>query len=175
MFPRYFLLICLCAALAPLARSFLGEPATGAAFPGWPTHFETRPLTLLPLTPLEETLQQEFPGRVGRFSDGQREIILRWVTQETRKLHSSSDCFKANGYRIEALPLKRDGEALWSRFVATRGKVRLEVAERIYTESGGQWSDVSAWYWAAQLGRTHGPWWAVTVASQAADRDGAPR
>jgi hypothetical protein len=175
MFPRYFLLICLCAALAPLARAFLGEPATGAAFPGWPTHFETRPLTLLPLTPLEESLQQEFPGRVGRFSDGQREIILRWVTQETRKLHSSSDCFKANGYQIEALPLKRDGEALWSRFVATRGKVRLVVAERIYTESGGQWSDVSAWYWAAQLGRTHGPWWAVTVASQAADRDGAPR
>lgn len=175
MFPRYFLLICLCAALAPLARAFLGEPATSVAFPGWPTHFETQPLTPLPLTPLEESLQQEFPGRVGRFSDGKREIILRWVTQETRKLHSSSDCFKANGYRIEALPLKRDGEALWSRFVAARGKVRLDVAERIYTESGGQWSDVSAWYWAAQLGRTHGPWWAVTVASQAADGDGARR
>lgn len=110
-----------------------------------------------------------FPGRVGRFSDGQREIILRWVTQETRKLHASSDCFKANGYRIEALPIKREGEALWSRFIAMRGKVRLEVAERIYAPGGGQWSDVSAWYWAALLGRTQGPWWAVTVASQAVD------
>jgi len=169
MFPRYFLLICLCAALVPLAGGFLDQPGASAAFPGWPTHFEERPLTALPLTPLEESLQQEFPGRVGRFSDGQREIILRWVTQETRKLHTSSDCFKANGYQIKALPIKREGEALWSRFVAMRGDVRLEVAERIYAPAGGQWSDVSAWYWAAQLGRTHGPWWAVTVASQAAD------
>lgn len=169
MFPRYFLLICLCAALTPLARGFFGEPVTSTAFPGWPTHFAGRPLTMLPLTPLEDSLQKEFPGRVGRFSDGQREIILRWVTQETRKLHASSDCFKANGYRIEALPIKREGEAFWSRFTATRGKVRLEVAERIYAPGGGQWSDVSAWYWAAQLGRTRGPWWAVTVASQAGE------
>ena len=169
MFPRYFLLICLCAALAPLARGFLGEPPVDTAFPGWPTHFAGRPLTMQPLTPLEDSLQKEFPGRVGRFSDGQREIILRWVTQETRKLHASSDCFKANGYRIEALPIKREGEALWSRFTATRGKVRLEVAERIYAPGGGQWSDVSAWYWAAQLGRTQGPWWAVTVASRAGE------
>jgi len=166
--PRYFLLICLLAALAPLARGIGTVAPAAGAFPGWPTHFEDRPLTALPLTALEESLQKGFPGRVGRFTDGRREIILRWVTRETRQLHASSDCFKANGYRVEAMAIKRIGDQRWSRFRATRGKVSLEVAERIYGQDGGQWSDVSAWYWAALVGRTHGPWWALTVAGQAA-------
>lgn len=162
--PRHFLLICLLAALAPWATGFGQDAPTSDAFPGWPTHFENHPLTALPLSPLEQSLQKDFPGRVGRFTDGRREIILRWVTRETRKLHASSDCFKANGYRLEMRPIKRIGGQLWSSFRATRGQVSLEVAERIYSADGGQWSDVSAWYWAAQLGRTQGPWWAVTVA-----------
>jgi hypothetical protein len=165
--PRYFVMICLLAALAPFAKGIGGAAPVAEPFPGWPTRFENRPLIALSLTPLEETLQKDFPGRVGRFTDGRREIILRWVTQETRKLHASSDCFKANGYRVEPLAIKSVGNERWSTFSATRGKLRLEVAERIHATDGGQWSDVSAWYWAAQLGRTQGPWWAVTVASQA--------
>ena len=35
------------------------------------------------------------------------------------------------------------------------------VGRRI--QEGGSFCDVSAWYWAASLGRTRGPWWAVTV------------
>jgi hypothetical protein len=122
-------------------------------------------LQALPLTALEARFQQDFPGRVGRFTDGRREVVLRWVTRETRKLHASADCFKANGYRITALPLQRQGEEVWSHFNATRGAVQLQVAERIAGPEGEQWSDVSAWYWAAWMGRTSGPWWAVTVAS----------
>lgn len=162
--PRHFLLICLLAALAPWAKGVGLTTPAGDAFPGWPSQFENRPLTALPLSPLEESLQKDFPGRVGRFTDGRREIILRWVTRETRQLHASSDCFKANGYRLETLPIKRVANERWSSFRATRGKISLEVAERIYSADGQQWSDVSAWYWAAQLGRTQGPWWAVTVA-----------
>ena len=34
----------------------------------------------------------------------------------------------------------------------------------IYSARGDQsWTDVSSWYWQALLGKTHGPWWAVTV------------
>lgn len=143
--PRHFLMICLLAALAPLVTGFGNVSSTAEAFPGWPSSFENRPLAALPLTPLEESLQRDFPGRVGRFADGRREIVLRWVIQETRKLDASSDCFKANGYRVEAMSNKRVGDERWSRFVATRGKVRLEVAERIHAADGGQWSDVSAW------------------------------
>lgn len=163
--PRHFLLICLLAALAPWLKGMAAAPGSGEAFPGWPTRFEGRPLAPLPLTPLEASLQKDFPGRVGRFTDGRREIILRWVTRETRKLHPSSDCFKANGYRVEPRGIEKAGDLRWSRYTATRGSRRLEVAERIYGPDGGQWTDVSAWYWAALLGRTRGPWWAVTVAA----------
>lgn len=164
-----FLLLCLLAAASPWLQPRASGREGGDAFPGWPTQFEGRPLQALPLTALEERFQRGFPGRVGRFSDGQREIVLRWVTRETRQLHASSDCFKASGYRIEALPLRRVGDQRWSRFRATRGELALEVSERISDARGAQWSDVSAWYWSALLGRSQGPWWAVTVAQRPAD------
>ncbi len=161
---RLFLLLCALCALLPLVRSGSASPAPETPFPGWPSHFEGRPLTPLPLSELEASFQQGFPGQVGRFSDGRREIILRWVTRETRKLHPSADCFKANGYQLENRPLLRQGEQRWSSYLASRKGTRLLVRERISDAGGGQWSDVSAWYWAAQLGQTQGPWWAVTVA-----------
>jgi hypothetical protein len=52
---------------------------------------------------------------------------------------------------------------LWGAFEATRGPERVIVKERITDESGKYWTDVSAWYWAALLGQTDGPWWAYTV------------
>ena len=166
-----FLGLCLFAAAAPCLQGRGASRPDGGAFPGWPTQFEGRPLRALPLTALEARFEQGFPGRVGRFSDGQREIVLRWVSRETRQLHASSDCFKASGYRIEPLPLQRVGEQRWSRFRATRGAQVLEVRERISDRTDGQWSDVSAWYWAALLGRSQGPWWAVTVAQRAGEPD----
>jgi len=156
--------LCALAALTPLAFDSKDSGRVVAGFPGWPTSFEGRELTPLPLTPIEERFQQNFPGRVGRFSDGEREIVFRWVDQGTRKLHASSDCFKANGYELAVQPVKVIGNERWSGFTATRGVQTLEVHERIADSHGGQWSDVSAWYWAAQLGQTKGPWWAVTVA-----------
>jgi hypothetical protein len=44
------------------------------------------------------------------------------------------------------------------------GRVR-RVCERIYDGQGKAWTDVSSWYWAAMVGRTRGPWFAVTVAT----------
>ncbi len=161
-----FVAACAVAALAPLAAG--KPPAPGAdGFPGWPASFEGAPLTALPLSPIEERFQQNFPGRVGRFTDGRREVILRWVARGSRKLHPASDCFKANGYALAALPISvKDGQR-WSGFSAARGQQKFEVRERIVDAAGAQWSDVSAWYWAVQLGQTAGPWWAVTVARSA--------
>jgi hypothetical protein len=162
-----FVLACVVAALAPLAGGAGGNRAVLDGFPGWPAEFEGRALTALPLTAIEERFQENFPGRVGRFSDGSREIIIRWVSEGTRKLHSAGDCFKANGYVLTAQPvLVADGKR-WSGFMAVRGAQQLDVRERIHDAAGGQWSDVSAWYWASQLGQTSGPWWAITVARTA--------
>ena len=161
-----FALACILAALAP----FAGAPAhtvNANGFPGWPRSFEGRPLKQLPLTAIEQRFQQNFPGRVGRFSDGEREVIIRWVSEGTRKLHSSADCFKANGYQLTAQPVTVRGQERWSGFLATRGAQQLAVRERIHDAAGHQWSDVSAWYWAVQLGQSGGPWWALTVAAKA--------
>ena len=163
-----FVAACALGAAAPLREGGGATNTVADAFPGWPTSFEGKPLRSLPLSPLELQFQANFPGRVGRFSDGQRELIVRWVAAGTRKLHPSSDCFKANGYTLVHQAVQQLGQERWSAFSAVRGGQRYLVRERIHDSAGGQWSDVSAWYWAVQLGRSQGPWWAVTVASSKA-------
>ena len=166
-----FLIVCVLAAHAPL---FPTPPAVApAGFPGWPDSFEGRPLGQLSLTALEKRFGASFPGRVGRFSDGEREIILRWVPQETRKLHPAAECFRAAGYELTPQPMEVDAQRIrWGRFLARRGGTKLVVRERLHDADGNSWTDVSAWYWAAFWGRSQGPWWAITVA---ATDDGAGR
>jgi hypothetical protein len=122
-------------------------------------------LTELPLSEREKRFIGEFPGRIARFTDGEREIIIRWITNETRKLHPSADCFKALGYTLHPMPIRVAAEgSRWSSFEALRGNEKLRVYERIYDQDGNSWVDVSAWYWAALTDNTKGPWWAVTIA-----------
>lgn len=159
-----FLAACLVAAAAPLFPA-LPAPVAASPFPGWPAQFEGRALRQLPLTALEERFARNFPGRLGRFSDGEREIILRWVSHETRKLHPAADCFKAGGYELTHQPIEVDANGTrWGRFLARRGGMTIRVRERLHDAAGNGWTDVSSWYWAALWGRSHGPWWAVTVA-----------
>jgi hypothetical protein len=156
---------CLVAAVVPLFGA-QSTPVPVGEFPGWPTHFAGKPLRALPSGAREARFAADFPGRIGRFSDGEREIVIRWVSRETRRLHPASDCFRGIGYSITPQSLGVDAdEARWGRFVARRGEERLEVRERIYDSRGNHWTDVSAWYWAATTGRSQGPWWAVTIAS----------
>jgi hypothetical protein len=159
------LLACAMAAAVPLLDARTDSAVTDN-FPGWPTHHAGRPLRQLPLGPIEQRFAADFPGRIGRFSDGEREIVIRWVSQETRKLHPASDCFRGSGYSIAPRPLVVDSAgARWGSFIASRGERRLQVNERIYDGAGNQWTDVSAWFWSATMGTSRGPWWAVTTAS----------
>lgn len=163
----FYIVACLLAALAPwLSVQPQPHEASSVLFPGWPTQFEGRALTALPLSERERRFGSDFPGRIARFTDGNREVIVRWVTEATRKLHPASDCFEGIGYRVRPLPLRVDeAGARWGGFTATRGGEKLRVYERIYSETGS-WTDVSAWYWAAAGQKTAGPWWAVTVAEK---------
>jgi hypothetical protein len=91
---------------------------------------------------------------------------------ERAQLHPAADCFSGVGYRVEPLPLKIDeAGARWGSFSATRGADRLRVTERIYSDAGGGWTDVSAWYWSAAAGDAAGPWWAATVAEREVERE----
>ncbi|HKX28920.1 MAG TPA: hypothetical protein VJ302_14580 [Blastocatellia bacterium] len=158
----------------PLLRFQPSSSVDSIDFPGWPTVFEGRELKPVPLSEREERLTRDFPGKIARFSDGSREIIIRWVTGETRALHPASDCFRGLGYAIKPLPVKIDPAGhQWGSFSATRRGETLRVSERIYSASDpGSWIDVSSWYWNATLGRTKAPWWTVTVAESESIVDG---
>lgn len=162
----FYLIACATAALLPFLSAHSEQPSrNNVAFPGWPDQFEGRTLTALPMTALEQRFMSDFPGRIGRFSDGKRELVISWVTEPTRKLHPAADCFQGLGYSVKPLALHRDDRGwLWSSFAAIKGNERLRVYERIHSESGESWTDVSAWYWSAL--REDGPWWAITVAEK---------
>ncbi len=144
---------------APQARSGRFEQA----FPGWPESMDGLELKPVALTAREEQYAKGFPGRVGAFSNGRRQYIIRWVADTTRMLHPAADCFRGSGYNIQYLPLWRDANGReWSTFSATGKDRALYVREYIYDGAGNNWAEVSEWYWAATLGRTSGPWWVIT-------------
>ncbi|HET6976523.1 MAG TPA: hypothetical protein VFI24_09395 [Pyrinomonadaceae bacterium] len=166
----FYFVACAVAALVPFVSAqhqTASGTATSVIFPGWPTTFAGKTLTPLPLNEMETSFASDFPGHIARFTDGERELIIRWVTEPTRKLHPSSDCFQGLGYPVTPLAAHRDERGtLWSRFTATKGTERLIVLEQIHADSGQTWTDVSAWYWSA-LQHDHGSWWAITVAEKA--------
>jgi hypothetical protein len=163
-----YVIACLFAMLTPFVKLESSRGASEARFSGWPAHHDGIILEPVPLTEREIRFQSGFPGKIAKFTDGRRTIIMRWVVEETRKLHPASECFKGIGYGVRPLPIRADPHGvLWGSFLAVRGKERVRVSERIFDESGNCWTDVSAWYWAALLEKTRRPWWAITVVEDA--------
>lgn len=151
---------------SPLLGSRHGETsAAQEAPPAWPATYDSRKLTPLPLSSRELAFAEGFPGRIARFTDGSRELVVRHVRKATRRLHPASDCYKGLGYEIDPLPLRhnRNGQPLGC-FTARKGGHRQVVCEGLHDAAGNVWSDVSQWYWDALLGRSRGPWWSVVVA-----------
>jgi len=161
---RLYVAVSALAAAAPLVpRPSRAHPTTADAF-AWPAQFQGRPLTELPLTGRDRRFADEFPGRVGRFTDGAREIVLRVTTRATRRLHPASDCLAAVGFAIEPLPARRDPDgATWGCFAARKPGTSLSVCEQIRDAAGRTWPDASSWYWPALSGASVGPWSSATV------------
>jgi hypothetical protein len=160
------LIACALAAGIPLLPSDRGLSNALPLIPDWPSHFLGRALQELPLTAREQAFAKEFPGTVGRFTDGERDIVMRWVTHPTRRLHPAEDCYRALGYQIKAARIVEDGErSHWRCFEVSRGGGQHQVCEQIRDPDGLRWTDTSTWYWAALLERTHGPWLVTTVAA----------
>jgi hypothetical protein len=130
------------------------------------TEWQGQPLRPLALSEVEERFARRFPGTLSRLTNGTQVLVLRSVDKPTRMLHPATDCYQGLGYRIAAQQLERDAQhRLWRCFEAQRGGQRLRVCERIVDAAGQGFTDTSAWYWAAVLGQSQGPWQAVTVAS----------
>jgi hypothetical protein len=157
-----FLATCVVAGLAPLRSP--GRSNAPVALPDWPTSWDGREIWQIPLSARDQRFNENFPGRIAKFTDGRSEFIFRWVTTGTRQLHSSADCFRGAGYKITPQPAFRDrNERQWSSFLASRDFRQLLVRERIADQHGGEWTDVSAWFWSVALGQTQGPWLSVTA------------
>jgi len=166
-----FLVAVAAAALAPLTHHS-GDSTFVAndTFPGWPTRYEGRQLTEVALTQRESAFVRDFPGRVGRFSDGRREIIIRWVGAPTRRLHSAADCLRGVGYTVVPMPVRKDAAgAAMGCWRASRGSDAIRVCEVIRDEAGDSWPDVSAWYWNTMFGASRAPWWSFVVAESTAE------
>lgn len=150
----------LAAALAPFAP---GREAPSPPPVAWPETFDGRPLTPIAAAPEDAALARDFPGRVARFSDGRRQVVLRSVAAPTRRLHPARDCFRAIGYVVTPAPMRAMPGGPASCFEARRDGKALLVCERIADAAGASFADPSAWYWPALLGRSPGPWLAATV------------
>ena len=151
-------------AVAALTATRADASATPAA-PELPTQWRGRPLRPLALGDVEERFARRFPGTLARLTDGQSVLVLRNVRQPTRMLHPATDCYQGLGYRIAAQQLELDADdQLWRCFEALRAGRQLRVCERIVDAQGRGFTDTSAWYWAAALGQSHGPWQAITIA-----------
>lgn len=150
----------LAAGLAPLLPA--SEPALQPAVT-WPASFEGQRLTPMTPAPEDAALAKNFPGRIARFTDGKRQIVLRSVATATRQLHPARDCFKAIGYAITPAPMRVTAAGTASCFEARREGRAVLVCERITDAAGQSFADASAWYWSALLGSSTGPWLATTI------------
>lgn len=131
-----------------------------------PSQWQGQPLRPLALSEVEQRFARQFPGTLARMTDGREVLVLRAVHRPTRMLHPAADCYRGLGYRIASEQLQLDSERrLWRCFEAMRAGQRLKVCERIVDAQGAGFTDASAWYWAALLGQSHGPWQAITIAS----------
>ena len=161
-----FALVFVACGLAPLLRSQASTPAHVVIWPEPPRSWHGRLLRPLALAEVEQQFADRFPGRVVRATDGDNVLVFRDLDVPTRMLHPAADCYRGLGYRIVDARLERDAQrALWRCFEAERAGRRVRVCERIVDAAGASFTDASSWFWAAQLGRSHGPWQAVTVAS----------
>jgi hypothetical protein len=154
-------------AVAALARPPQAGAAgsTGAELP--PT-WDGRALRPLAPGDVERRFAARFPGTLARLSDGSRDIVWRHVEEPTRMLHPAADCYRGAGWRVAGERVEVDArQREWRCFDATGrgpGARRLRVCERITDADGRAYTDPSSWFWAALLGRSAGPWQAITTA-----------
>ncbi len=134
-----------------------------STFKAWNKVFDGKELKELPLTNNEKYFLKDFPGNISKFTDGKSNIIMRYVETTTRKLHSSSDCYKGIGYKIKYEPIEIDQNGIkWSSFIAIKEKERLKIRERIFNDKNN-WTDVSSWYWENVFKSENKSYTAITV------------
>ena len=167
---RYFfflIVLYLIATIVPFTRQTKPSVQLEPQQIEWPERFEGRDLIPIELSAEEQKFSEGFPGAIARFTDGDRELIMRVISRPSRKLHPAADCLRGVGYQTSPLPLRVDSSGnQWGCVEANRNGESRTVCERIYDNRGNSWYDTSSWFWAALMQRTEAPWWSVTVAEE---------
>jgi len=152
------------AALTPLLAAHDLVRSADVKLRAWPHEFRGRPLVRVPLNQDEQRFLGDFPGAVARFSDGEHDILMRWVDQPTRRLHPAEDCYRGWGYEVSESKIHADADGTqWRCFTARTGARQRAVCEHLRDVEGAHYTDVSSWYWSATLGQTTGPWMVTTI------------
>ena len=160
----YGLALLACAVAAGLPAATAPDVRTVAGVE-WPIEWDGRALRPLALGAVEQRFAARFPGSIARLSDGERQIVWREVHEPTRMLHPAADCYRGSGWQVAGERIEVDAaDRGWRCFQAEQDGRRLRVCERITGADGRAFTDPSSWFWAALLGRSHGPWQAVTTA-----------
>jgi hypothetical protein len=141
------------------------DGATDRAAVEWPRMVDGEHLRPLALSDVEQRFAARFPGAIARFAAADAQWILRRVERPTRMLHPAADCYRGLGFSIRDERLSRGAHGLQRCFKAVRDGNTINVCERIVDANGRTFTDTSAWYWAAALGQSRGPWLATTRAS----------
>lgn len=158
--------LCFFAAVVDAAKVESSTEAPARQSRELPTEWNGQALRPLALSEVEMRFAASFPGTISRMTDDREVLVLRNVNRPTRMLHPAADCYQGLGYRIDAQQLVKDQQnQLWRCFEATRAGQGRRVCERIVDANGQGFTDASAWYWSAMLGKSQGPWQAITVAS----------
>lgn len=141
------------AAVVPFATP-ASQAIVDESFEGWPRELDGVRLEPRELSERDKPYLAGFPGEIAAFRAGDEDVLLRWVARPTRRLHSAADCYRGLGF--ETTPLSSSaGEA---RFRVTMGDEDRVVSETLIDANGKHYAEVGAWYWAAMLGMSPGPW-----------------
>ena len=142
-----------------------GNGQSGVIYPEF--NLEGERLSEVLLSETEQQFARHFPGELRCYQShsSRLRVVVRNVNRATRKLHPSAHCLKADGFKIgtQIFVTTEDGQK-WQSYRATRKGQVLQVKEQVRDLSSGEvWTDVGAWFWSASLGRSSGPWQAVTL------------
>lgn len=131
--------------------------------PEWPTTLDGTILIPIPLTERDKQYLEDFPGTFARFKNGEREVLIRYVTKPTRKLHPVSDCLRGMGYSVRpiAARLNTDGQILSCVRAEGFGSPK-RVCEYISDLHKNTFADPSSWFWSSTLGKSKGPWFDIS-------------
>ena len=154
----YSLSFLLCLLLLYLPQNHDRQSKPSQQLGKFPKELFGRPLIKLELSAQDQRFAQNFPGKIGRFTDGEFRYIIRLCNNATRRVHSASECLKAQNNDIKHLPHVKVRHLIWSEFEAIKNNQTKTIREIILDSQGQSWPDVSSWYWQALFRRAKAPY-----------------